>query len=57
MIKKITTLVSTNRNAVIRKGLVLGGIALGVVAGALLAKPEGTFTLEDEKSEETTSTN
>ncbi len=54
MIKKITTLVNTNRNAILRKSLVLGGIALGVVAGALLAKPEGEFKIEDEKVEETT---
>lgn len=53
MIKKITTLVNTNKHAIVRKGLVLGGIAFGVVAGALLAKPETAFTLEDEKVEET----
>jgi hypothetical protein len=53
MIKKITTLVNTNRRAIVRKSLVVGGIAFGVVAGALLAKPETAFTLEDEKVETT----
>lgn len=40
MIKKITTLVSTNRKVIARKALILGGVALGIVAGALLVKPE-----------------
>jgi len=40
MIKKITTLVSTNKQIIARKALLVGGIALGLVAGALLVKPE-----------------
>jgi peroxiredoxin len=39
-IKKITTLVSDNRKVIVRKGLVLTGVVLGIVAGALMVKPE-----------------
>jgi hypothetical protein len=53
MIKRITTLVNENRKTVLRKTLVLGGITLGIVAGALLAKPEGEVVIVDEKVEET----
>lgn len=48
MIKKITTLVSDNRKVVIRKALVLTGIALGIVAGTLLVKPEEEETIVGE---------
>lgn len=62
MIKKITTLVSTNRKVVARKALVLTGIALGIVAGALLVKPDedviigeveedGSFTISEKNPE------
>jgi hypothetical protein len=54
MIKKITTLVNINRKNLIRKGLVLGGITAGIIAGALLAKPEGELVVEHETVEETT---
>lgn len=40
MIKKITTLVNENRNAVIKKSLIFGGAVLGLVAGAMLARPD-----------------
>lgn len=40
MIKKITTLINENRRVIIRKALIVGGITLGIVAGALLAKPD-----------------
>lgn len=46
MIKKITTLVNTNRHALIKKSLILGGAALGLVAGALLAKPDDSVIIE-----------
>lgn len=52
MIKKITTLVATNRNVIARKALLVGGIALGLVAGALLVKPEGELTIVGETVEE-----
>ena len=62
MIKKITTLVYDNRKVVIRKALVLTGIALGIVAGTLLVKPDedviigevqedGSFTISEKKPE------
>lgn len=55
MIKRITTLVSTNRKAIARKVLVLGGITLGLVAGALLVKPEeDTLVIVGETVEEET---
>lgn len=53
MIKKITTLVNTNRNAVLRKGLIFGGAVLGLVAGAMLAKPEIVVEGEVEVEETT----
>lgn len=58
MIKKITTLVSTNKKVIVRKALVLSGVALGLVAGALLVKPEDTIVIVGETvetSEEETS--
>lgn len=55
MIKKITTLVTTNRKVIARKVLILGGVALGIVAGALLVKPEDeTITIVGETVEEET---
>lgn len=64
MIKKITTLVNENKNAIIRKTLILGGVALGIVAGALLVKPDEDviigevvddgFTIREKTPEETT---
>lgn len=54
MIKKITTLVNSNRKNLVRKGLVFGGIAAGIVAGALLARPEDKLVVEGETVEETT---
>jgi len=57
MIKKITTLVSTNRQVIARKALIIGGVALGIVAGALLVKPEEeTLVLVGETVEEETTT-
>lgn len=47
MIKKITTLVSTNKKAIAKKVLIVGGIALGLVAGALLVKPDETVSIEE----------
>lgn len=47
MIKKITTLVSTNKKAIAKKVLIVGGIALGLVAGALLVKPDDTVSIEE----------
>jgi len=52
MIKKITTLVTTNRNVIARKALLVGGIALGLVAGALLVKPESEIVIVGETVEE-----
>lgn len=63
MIKKITTLVNENKKVLIRKTLILGGVALGIVAGALLVKPDediiigevqedGTFTIREKAPEE-----
>jgi hypothetical protein len=64
MIKKITTLVNENKNAIIRKTLIIGGVALGIVAGALLVKPDedviigevvdGEFTIREKTPEEKT---
>lgn len=53
MIKNITTLVTTNRKAIVKKLLVVGGVTLGLVAGTLLAgKPEDAVlvgeTVEDD---------
>lgn len=45
MIKNITTLVTTHRKAIARKALVIGGVALGLVAGALLVKPDETIII------------
>jgi hypothetical protein len=56
MIKKITTLVNTNRKNLVRKGLVLGGITVGIIAGALLAKPEGEVVVEETVEETSTFT-
>jgi hypothetical protein len=57
MIKKITTLVSTNRQVIARKALIIGGVALGIVAGALLVKPEEeTLIVVGETVEEETTT-
>lgn len=63
MIKKITTLVSSNKKVVIKKVLMFGGVALGIVAGALLVKPDetiiisevvdGEFTISEKDPEET----
>lgn len=53
MIKKITTLVSTNKKVIVRKALVLSGIALGLVAGALLVKPEEQILIVGETVENT----
>lgn len=51
MIKNISTLVSTNRKAIARKALVLSGVALGLVAGALLVKPEDQIVIIGESTE------
>jgi hypothetical protein len=51
MIKKITTLVATNKKTLARKALVLSGIALGLVAGALLVKPEEQILIVGETVE------
>ena len=56
MIKKITTLVSTNRNIIARKALLVGGIALGLVAGALLVKPEEEIIIIGETVDEDSTT-
>jgi len=62
MIKKITTLVSTNKKAILRKSLIWGGLATGLIAGALLVKPdediiisevvEGEFTISERTPEQ-----
>lgn len=62
MIKKITTLVNENKKVIVRKALIFGGVALGIVAGALLVKPdetiiisevvEGEFTISEKEPEE-----
>lgn len=62
MIKKITTLVSTNKRVIVRKVLIFGGVALGIVAGALLVKPDedvvigeivdGEFTISEKTPEQ-----
>lgn len=62
MIKKITTLVNENKKVVVRRVLIFGGVALGIVAGALLVKPdetiiisevvEGEFTITEKTPEE-----
>ena len=61
-IKKITTLVNENKSAIAKRVLIVTGVALGIVAGALLVKPDedvvigevvdGGFTIS-EKPEET----
>ena len=56
MIKKITTLVSTNRKVIARKVLFIGGVALGIVAGALLVRPEDETIIVGETVEEETPT-
>lgn len=58
MVKKITTLISENKKALTRKALIVGGVALGLIAGALLTKPEEETilivgeTVDDEKTTE-----
>ena len=51
-INKITSLVSTNRKVIVRQILVVGGVALGIVAGALLAKPDEEIIIVGETVEE-----
>jgi len=40
MLKKITTIVSTNKNALIRKAAVIGGVVAGIAIGILMNKVE-----------------
>lgn len=47
MIKKITTLVNENKKVILRKVLIMGGITLGIVAGALLVKPDEDIIIGD----------
>ena len=65
MIKKITTLASTHKKTIAKKVLIVGGIALGLVAGALLVKndtladdsvviytnEDGSFTVRETKQD------
>lgn len=56
-IKKITTLANENKKAILRQVLIVGGIATGLVAGALLARTEPEAALiEGEFVEEETIT-
>lgn len=40
MLKKITTIISTNKNVLVRKAVVMGGVVLGIGIGLLLTKVE-----------------
>lgn len=62
-IKKITTLANENKKVILRKSLIVAGVAIGVVAGAMLVKPEddgivigevvdGSFTISEKEPEE-----
>lgn len=53
-IKNITTLVNENKKAILRKVLIVGGVTLGLVGGALLARPEQEVLVEGEVVEEET---
>ena len=61
-IKKITTLANENKKVILRKTLIVAGVAIGVVAGAMLVKPDedivigevvdGSFTISEKEPEE-----
>jgi len=61
-IKKITTLANENKKIILRKSLIVAGVAIGVVAGAMLVKPDedivigevvdGSFTISEKEPEE-----
>lgn len=55
-IKKITTLANENKKAILRKVLILGGITIGLVGGALLSRNPEDVTVEGEVVEEETIT-
>lgn len=52
MIKKITTLVSANKNQIIKKSVVVASVVGGLILGVLLARPEEEIVLEGEIVEE-----
>ena len=40
MLKKITTIISTNKNSLVRKAAVIGGVVAGIAIGVLMNKVE-----------------
>lgn len=53
-IKHITTLANTNKKAILRQVLIVGGVTLGLVGGALLTKNAEDPIVEGEVVEEET---
>lgn len=53
MIKKITTLVSTNKESIIKKSVIVGSVIGGLVLGVLLARPDESVIIEGETVEDT----
>jgi len=53
-IKKITTLANENKKAILRQVLIVGGITLGLVGGALLTRNDEEVIVEGEVVEEET---
>jgi hypothetical protein len=61
MIKKITTLVSTNKHEIIKKSVVVASVLGGLILGVMLARPDesveiseivdGEFTISEKKSD------
>jgi len=52
-IKKITTLANENKKAILRQVLIVGGITLGLVGGALLSRDERVIVEGEVVEEET----
>lgn len=53
-IKKITTLANENKKAILRQVLIVGGIATGLIAGALLSRNPEEVVIEGEVVEKET---
>ena len=52
-IKKITTLANENKKAILRQVLIVGGVTLGLVGGALLSRDERVIVEGEVVEEET----
>lgn len=52
-IKKITTLANENKKAILRQVLIVGGVTIGLVGGALLSRNESAIIEAEVVEEET----